>query len=358
MNSVNNEFKHIVMPQMLSLGANMLQSLPEIIDRLSLGNNILLITDDYLRTRLAKDVESILEDSAKEVTVSIIKDSTLEEVDSQSEILQEAKTEFVLGLGGGRPIDIAKLISFKANQRFISIPTICSHDGIASSRASITGSGKKHSIQALPPIAVVADTKILDQSPYRFSAAGCGDILSKKTAIKDWLLAHRLKNEPISEYSIALSQMTVTLITENADVIRSQVDGYTRIVIKALLSSSLAMCVAGSSRPGSGSEHMFSHVLDAIAEKPALHGEQCALGTLIMAYLHDLDWKAIRLIMQKLGLPIKARDLGLSEEEVIRALKTAHSIRPERFTILGKEGLTHEAAIRAVETTGVIEDIS
>jgi len=312
MNSVINEFKFIELPTLLCLGSNMLESVPEVVKRLSLGKKTLLLTDEFLRTRIAKDVENILIDGEIEYFTSTIQNSTMDEVDKQVGIHKEVKPDFVIGLGGGRPIDIAKSVAYKTDQRFISIPTIASHDGVASSRASIMGSDKRHSIQALPPIAVVADTVILDKSPYRFTASGCGDLLAKGTAIADWMLSHRLKNELISEYSIALSDMTVKLITKNADTIKSQVSGYSRIVVKALISSSLAMCVAGSSRPGSGSEHMFSHALDSFAENPALHGEQCALGSVIMGYLHNLDWKATKDIMVQLGLPVTAKELGLT----------------------------------------------
>jgi len=354
MNSVINEFKFIELPTLLCLGADMLRSLPQVVNRLSLGNNVLLLTDDFLRTRIAKDVEGILEGANIDVRTSIITNSTMDEVTKQVDIHKESKPDFVIGLGGGRPIDIAKSVAFKTNQRFISVPTISSHDGVASSRASIMGTNQRHSIQALPPIAVVADTTILDRSPYRFTAAGCGDLIAKKTAIADWMLSHRLKNELISEYSIALSDMTVQLITKNADIIRSQIEGYSRIVVKALISSSLAMCVAGSSRPGSGSEHMFSHALDSIAENPALHGEQCALGTVMMGYLHNLDWESIKELMLKIGLPTTAKELGLKDEEVIQALELANSIRPERYTVLGKDGLTKEAAEKVAKVTGVI----
>ena len=180
MANIINEFKFIELPTLLCLGADMLNSLPDIIDRLSLGSKALLVTDDFLKPRIGKEVEDILTNSRNHsVYTTTIQDSTMDELEKQLEIHKENKPDFVIGLGGGRPIDIAKSISFKSNQRFISIPTIASHDGVASSRASIIGTDKRHSIQALPPIAVLADTTILDKSPYRFTAAGCGDIIAK-----------------------------------------------------------------------------------------------------------------------------------------------------------------------------------
>ena len=154
-NSIINEYKFIELPTLLCLGVDMIKSLPKVIDRLSLGNKAILITDAYLRTRVASEVEDILNDGKKEVYVSVIEDSTMEEVEKQIQVHESVKPDFVIGLGGGKSIDIAKSLAFKTHQKFISVPTIASHDGVASSRASIIGQNKRHSIQAHPPIAVV-----------------------------------------------------------------------------------------------------------------------------------------------------------------------------------------------------------
>ena len=80
------------------------------------------------------------------------------------------------------------------------------------------------------------------------------------------------------------------------------------------------MAVAGSSRPTSGSEHMFSHALDMIAPGRALHGEQCGVGCIMMMYLHGGNWMAIRDALIKLGAPTTARELGITKEELLEAL--------------------------------------
>ena len=75
----------------------------------------------------------------------------------------------------------------------------------------------------------------------------------------------------------------------------------------------------------------------------------------MMAYLHDLDWEKIKITLLKLNLPVKAKDLNITDDDIIKALTIAHTIRPERYTILGKDGLSHEAAISVAEKTGVID---
>jgi glycerol-1-phosphate dehydrogenase [NAD(P)+] len=114
------------------------------------------------------------------------------------------------------------------------------------------------------------------------------------------------------------------------------------------------MSVAGSSRPCSGSEHLFSHALDRVAARPSLHGEQCGVGSIMMMYLHGGDWRRTRAALQSIGAPVSARELGVTADEVVEALVQAHRIRPERYTILGDNGLTREAAERLATVTGVI----
>ncbi|HUI38057.1 MAG TPA: NAD(P)-dependent glycerol-1-phosphate dehydrogenase, partial [Thermoplasmata archaeon] len=90
------------------------------------------------------------------------------------------------------------------------------------------------------------------------------------------------------------------------------------------------------------------------AARPSLHGEQCGVGAIMMMYLHGADWKKLRTALRTIGAPVTARELGVTPEEVIEALVQAHRIRSERYTILGDNGLTREAAERLANVTGVI----
>jgi glycerol-1-phosphate dehydrogenase [NAD(P)+] len=206
---------------------------------------------------------------------------------------------------------------------------------------------------ARAPLGVIADIDIIKNSPYRLLASGSADIISNYTAVLDWKLAHRLKGDTFSEYAAALSEMTAKLVMDRAHEIKPKLEGSVRIVMKALVSSSVAMSIAGSSRPASGSEHMFAHALDVIAEKPALHGEETGVGTIIMMYLHGGDWERIRDALATIGAPTNAEELGVKNDEIIRSLMEAHKIRPERYTILGT-GLEEKAAWKIARATGVI----
>jgi glycerol-1-phosphate dehydrogenase [NAD(P)+] len=142
---------------------------------------------------------------------------------------------------------------------------------------------------------------------------------------------------------------------KNASSIRMLSESGVRTLVEALISCGVAMSIAGTSRPCSGAEHLFSHCLTMIAPRPALHGEQCGVGTILCAYLHGVNWQLIRDVLQKIGAPTNAAELGVDSKYVVEALTKAHSIRPERYTILGDGGITREAAKRVASITGVID---
>ena len=204
-------------------------------------------------------------------------------------------------------------------------------------------------------MAIVADTDVIIQSDYRFTASGCGDVLSKFTAVNDWELAHKTRNEYYGEYAASLALMSARLVMKNIGLIRPGEEDGLRVVLEALISCGVAMSIAGSSRPCSGSEHLFSHALDVVAPNKAMHGEQCGVGTIMMGCLYEMDWKGIKKTLQEAGAPTTAEELGVKPESVVEALMQACTIRPERYTILDKKSLGHDSAEKLAKVTGVID---
>jgi len=346
--------KSMELPRNVVVGHDAVNEVAEVCCRLKLGERALIVADDTTMKIAGETVRDLLKAKGVKVVEHIIEDATMEVVDEVVKFAKNDNVDYALGVGGGRPIDVAKCSSKELGVPFVSVPTAASHDGIVSSRASITREGKKVSFLAQSPIAVIMDTTILAASPYKLLAAGCGDIISNSTAVLDWKLARNLRNEYYSSYAASLSEMTARLLIENAHTIKPRLEESAWFVAKALVSSGVAMSIAGSSRPASGSEHKFSHALDMIAEKPALHGEQCGVGSIMMMYLHGGDWERIRDALLTIGAPTTARALGVKDEEVIEALVSAHKINTERYTILGDSGLTYEAAERLANITKVV----
>lgn len=315
---------------------------------------VLIVTGPNVWNNYRSKLEAGLVKSNVNFEVHISEEPSIDEAKVISSELKQKGFELVIGFGGGKSIDLAKYAAKESGLAFLSIPTAASHDGIASPFASLKGGGWSTSVKAVEPIAVIADLDIIASAPKRLLISGVGDAIAKLTAVYDWRLAHLLRNEYYGAYAAGLSLLTAKHIMKYSSIIaKTDVEGV-RIVLEALISSSVAMGIAGSTRPASGSEHLFSHALDKIAPKPALHGEQTGVGTIMMSKLHRLNWVKIRHVLKKVGAPTTAKELGIPENIIIEALTIAHKIRPERYTILGDRGLSWEAAEKLARDTGVI----
>jgi len=342
------------LPREVIVGKGILGSIVSICTKLGFSENVIVVTGPKTHHVAGRHVMDLLEDAAIQVEAACVSTASLQEVNNVVAEIRRSRAQVVIGVGGGTKIDVAKLSAAREDVPFLSVPTTASHDGIASPMASIKGSDMPYSVKAHTPMAIIADTEIIGTADKRFTASGCGDVLAKFTAVRDWRLAHKAKDEYYGEYAASLALMSAKLVAKHADSIREEQEDGLRVLLEALISCGVAMSIAGSSRPSSGAEHSFSHALDVVAAKPAMHGEQVGVGTIMMAYLHELNWKGIKSKLQRAGAPATSYELGVEPEEVIQSLLKANTIRPERFTILSEKNLNYETAQVLAQKTGVI----
>lgn len=345
---------YMQLPREVLIGKQVAPLVGATLTRLRIRGRALIVTGPTVRNIAADIVLSSLNDFGFTTEISVVEGSTIEQVLMVEKKTHEFKPNIIVGVGGGKDIDVAKLSSMHTSTQFLSVPTAASHDGIASPLVSMKGMDRPYSYVAHSPVAIVADTSIIGKSPYRLIASGCGDVIAKYTAVRDWKLAHRIKNEYYGDYAAELAIMSSRLVMKNSSSIRMVSESGVRTLVEALISCGVAMSIAGTSRPCSGAEHLFSHYLTMTAPKPALHGEQCGIGTILCAYLHGANWELIKEVLHKIGAPTNATELGIESKYILEALTKAHTIRPERYTILGESGLTNEAAQRVANITGVI----
>ena len=344
--------KAMEFPRDVVVGHGVLDSIDELCERVNLEGKVLIVEGDITKKIAGERVKDILK-KQYETDEIVIQEASMKEVRKVVRTIKKNDIDFVIAVGGGSVIDVAKLASYKTDKPFISIPTAASHDGIASPRASIKQKGTSLSKEARSPVAILADTTIISKAPFRLLASGCADVISNLTAILDWELASRLKGEYFSSFAASLSKTAAELLIENAKYIKPGIEEGIWIAVKSMIVSGVAMSVANSSRPASGAEHMFSHALDVISPGKALHGEQCGVGAIMMMYLHGGDWEAIRDALREIGAPTTAKELGVSKKDIIKALTIAHKMR-KRYTILGTDGISKEAAEKLAKATGVI----
>lgn len=261
--------------------------------------------------------------------------------------------DVVVGLGGGKNIDIAKFVGWRRNIPVVSVPTIPSHDGIASPMISLSDSGKPYSQYFRPPHYVLIDPDVLVNAPDVFVQSGFGDVIGKYTSVYDWWLAHVDVGEYFGDYSASLARLTFKHVVRFRRAIARKTYEGINVLMEALVTNGIVMGIQHSSRPASGSEHLISHALDYLRGRKGPHGLQVGVGTIIAAYFQGRDWERIRKYLEDIGAPTTAEALGIPEEMMIRAVAIARTLR-DRYTILHRLKVDEKMAENALRATGVI----
>lgn len=267
----------------------------------------------------------VLELEAAQQVVEV-EDASLEWVEAQL----DRRAEVVLGLGGGKALDVAKYLAFRLNLPYLALPTSLSNDGFCSPQSSLTVAGKKTSLSARLPVGVVVDLEVAQSAPPWLWLSGVGDLVSKWTAIQDWKLAFHACATPYDDFAALLSDASVFQFLGHPSRDRAGI----RLLAQALLLNGVAMEVAGNSRPASGSEHLISHALDQISARPALHGLQVGLATYWMGRLQGQDVSHLEALFEKTGFWSYWREHPMSRQEWLQALEIAPSMKANFHTIL------------------------
>jgi glycerol-1-phosphate dehydrogenase [NAD(P)+] len=257
------------------------------------------------------------------------------------ETLHAGSYDAVVGIGGGRTLDVAKYAASQAGLPMVSVATNLAHDGIGSPVASLEDGGRKGSYGVHIPIAVVVDLDYVRRAPEEQIRSGIGDALSNVSALADWELAAEDRGEAIDGLAATFARTGATALLHSPDELDSE--ALLRTLAEALVLSGLAMAVAGTSRPCSGACHEISHAIDALYPDRASHGEQVAVGALFASFLRGDDFFAqLDAALWRHGVARIPDDLGLTEEEFAAAVAEAPRTRPDRYTVLERLDLREE----------------
>ncbi|MDE7212250.1 MAG: iron-containing alcohol dehydrogenase family protein, partial [Lachnospiraceae bacterium] len=252
------------------------------------------------------------------------------------------KTQAVVGLGGGKVIDAAKYVGFLQKLPFISVPTSSSSDGFSSASASLLVNGRRCSVPARIAYGIVVDSEVIKSAPDRFLYSGIGDMISKITALYDWLFEEAHGFSKVDDFAMMIAKKAVNSFvrTPFSDIKENL---FLKELMDSLAMSGIANEIAGSSAPTSGSEHLISHALDKMLENPQLHGVQVGIATYLMSIVQDHRYKRVHTVLSDTGFFDYVETLNLDVKDYIKAIDMAPSIKPFRHTYLHEEEYREKA---------------
>ncbi|WBC02957.1 iron-containing alcohol dehydrogenase family protein [Micromonospora sp. WMMA1976] len=321
--------------------------------RISAGGDVAVVVGPGQGERIAE----LIRPSLRSADVFTVAGGTLDAADDLGAKLRTRSYDAVVGIGGGKTIDVAKYAATRRGLPMVSVATALANDGIASPVASLITEGLKGSYGVHIPIAVIVDLDFVEAGPERHNRAGIGDVVSNISALADWDLARQVRGERVDGLAASLSRAGAEAVLNHPGDMND--DGFVTVLADALISSGLAMAIEGTSRPCSGGCHEIMHAIDALFPGTASHGELAGLGALFCTYLRgdERRFAEMAACLTRHGLPRLPAEVELTDDQFVEAVQFAPATRPDRYTIL--EHLTMsstETRERLADYAGALRD--
>lgn len=303
---------------------------------------VIIVTEPALEQIMQKYLKEMKHDLPQSDTYLIEENSFDQAMELAKQICMD-DYEVIIGVGGGRVLDVAKYAGFVGKIPYICVPTTLSNDSLASPVAVLgTVGDARKTLRCKIPTGIVVDVNIIMNAPTAQLQSGIGDTISKYTALYDWKLDAAHRGSRVDDFAYLLSDMALTSLCYNEEKSLKSKE-FIKILTQSLVLGGLAMEIAGNSRPSSGSEHLFCHSLEEHHEEIKIsHGMAVALGSLVSCRLQGRDITKLKKILLAYGMDMNPMNWGITKEIFIDVWMRAADTRKDRYTILNEVTLTEE----------------
>ena len=298
------------------------------------GKKTLIVTEQFLFDTYQDYIKEMQKDFG-DAEVFLSTAASYDVATSLAKKISVNNIEVVIGFGGGRVLDTSKYAAYISKAIYICLPTTLSNDSLASPFSVLEMEGvNRKTLGSKIPAAILIDTDMIFKAPVSQTLSGIGDTISKHTALFDWKLAAEHEGKNVNDFAYAISRMAYDSVyhSDQKDIKNKT---FIRILSRALVMGGLAMEIAGSSRPASGSEHLFAHAIEEYyPEIKISHGTAVALGSVGACIFQGRDETQLVKVCREYGIDLDPAAYGITKEIFADVWMRAPETRKDRFTIL------------------------
>ncbi len=232
----------------------------------------------------------------------------------------------VIGLGGGRALDVAKYLTWRRPVPLFQVPTSVSVNAAFGQRAAVRVGDLVRYVGWAVPEAVYVDFDVIRTAPVELNRSGVGDIFCYHTAHWDWrMAAERGRTEPRWPYDQRLvdeARGVLDRVIAAVDEIHAVSDEGIRTLMEGHRWGGAAFHNSGwNPRHIEGAEHFVFYALESVTGRPFIHGQAVCLGILLMSALQENEPDRIRAAIDRVGVGYRPADMGITWDDVVHALR-------------------------------------
>lgn len=284
---------------------------------------------------------------------------SLSEIDKVADLVEKNSFDGVIGVGGGKVLDLVKATCHTTHRQAILVPTLasnCSPWAALSVLYDDTGAFIRYDVYPVSSSLVLIEPRILVNGPVNMLIAGIGDTLAKWYEADVQMASIENKPVPLQISYYAAKQCQELLLAHSKGAIEAAKSGVINDDFIKVVETIGAMAglVGGFGDyygrvAGAHSIHNGLTILEETHH--ALHGDKVAYGILVQLVLEE-KWDEIdRLIpiYREWGLPISISEIGVQNltQDMIIAVAQKAIIPEESIHVMPIE-ITVEKVVAAI----------
>ncbi len=332
-----------------------------------LGRRPLFLIDPFLHDRYAAIFAQNLQNGFDARFEKFGGECSDREMARVTEIAAGHGADAVVGVGGGKTLDTAKMAAHRTGARMMAVPTIASTDAPTSAVVVVyTDEGVLQEAHNLPrnPDVVLVDPEVIVAAPVRFLMAGVGDALStwyEARANLDGGTDNYISGGfPAAQAGLAIARHCHAVIMEQA--LKAKLAAEAGVVTQAvedIIEANTLLSGLGFENCGVSAAHGVHDALTVLPDiHGKLHGEKVAFGVLCLLVLENRPQSEIDETIRfcrMLGLPTTLAELNVTEDVPAKVRKVAEAAVKGKIThatraVVGPREI--EAAILAADALG------
>jgi glycerol dehydrogenase len=354
-----------VSPAQVIRGENCLSQIKDAIARL--GTSPLIVGGDRTLTLIQPYLQPTLEQQQLKFNyASYSPDCAESSLLKLKETVQQQKADFIIGVGGGKALDTAKLLAHQCQLPIVTIPTsaaTCAAWTALSNIYSQTGAFQYDVALNHCPNLLILDYGLIRTAPKRTLLAGIGDAIAK------WYEASISSGSSSATLTIAAVQQARVLrdllFQKSANALQNpDSDDWREVVDASILLAGVIGGLGGANCRTVAAHAVHNGLTHIPAAHNALHGEKVAYGILVQLRLEEmiqgnqLSISARQQLLQfytEIGLPKTLEDLGLGEVSLVQLRQAAQvSCSPNSDIHRLPFSVTPEQLMAAMVSTNLI----
>jgi glycerol dehydrogenase len=266
----------------------------------------------------------------------------------------------VVGVGGGKTLDTAKLVAVETGAAMVVAPTAASTDAPTSAMSVLykeTGEHLRAICHGRSPDLVLVDSEIIARAPLRLFRAGLGDALST------WFEARANDRSDTANYvgagyqrtkaGLAIARMCFDVLMADAEQALADLgQGRLTAAVENVIEANILLSGLGFENTGCAAAHAIHTGFHEIpAASQSYHGEIVAFGVLFQLVLEQAPREEVAEMLRffaAVGLPMTLRQLHVEPTEANIAAITARVVDGNSGIEAEPFPITAEAVRRAI----------